>query len=174
VAKTKAAKVPVERVKRHMATKMEAPVAPGDPLALLRYEHRAIDGLFTQFATRKDQPLARRICSEVLLHSKLEEDTVYQEAAEIADVHDKSGKGLAEHGHMAELVESISGLAAGDELNDLMQELREAVEQHVRDEELSIFPALRSLPKARLDDLALRLTSTKADLIKESRPRPAA
>jgi uncharacterized protein YehS (DUF1456 family) len=151
-----------------MATKMEVVAAPGDPLASLRYEHRALDGLFAQFAARKEQHLARRICTEVIQHSKLEEDAVYQEVAEIPEVFDKSGKGLEDHRRMAEMVKSIRKLEAGETLNAQMQELRVAVEQHVRDEELSIFPALRKLSKPRLDDLAARLSTAKANLANEA------
>lgn len=170
MAKAKADNKPLERPKRHMATKIEAAAAPGDGLALLRYEHRALDGLFGQFALRKDEALARRICAEVIQHSRLEEDAVYPEAFEIADVLDRSRKAMADHGRMAELVESISGLTAGEALNQQMQELRDLVDQHVREEEEAIFPALRKLSKSSLADLAAKLTTAKANLAQKAGP----
>jgi len=164
MAKAKAESKLLERPKRHMATKIEAAAPPSDALALLRYEHRALDGLFSQFALRKDQALARRICTEVILHSKLEEDTLYPAAADIPDVVDKSRKALADHRRMAELVESIARLEASEALNDQMQQLQELVEQHVREVEVAIFPALRKLSKSSLAELGAKLTTTKANL----------
>lgn len=164
MAKVKVASPVVERPKRHMATKIETVAAPSDALAVLRYEHRALEGLFGQFALRKDHGLARRICAELTLHSRLEEEALYPEAGEIADVVAASRKAMDDHGRMKKLVKSIDKLAAGETLNSRMQELRELVEQHVREEEQVIFTALRKLPKASVAELGIKLTTTKADL----------
>src|SRR5947207_3347639 len=70
--------------------KPNAGAGAGDPLALLRYEHRALASLFGEFAVRKDEQLARRICSQVTLHSKLEEEDLYGEAEDIPDIFDRA------------------------------------------------------------------------------------
>jgi hypothetical protein len=136
-----------------------------DAMGLLRYEHRALENLFSQFNERKDPQLARRICAQIELHSRLEEQDFYSEVEEIPDVFDRADKGLREHRQMDELIEAIGQLEAGEALNDGMSALREAVEQHIREEERSVFPAVaRSMSKRSLAELTTRLAATKANL----------
>ena len=54
---------------------------PTDAIALLRADHRKVEGLFAQFAKAKassrKKELAYQICLELSVHTKIEEDIFY-------------------------------------------------------------------------------------------------
>jgi hemerythrin superfamily protein len=144
---------------------------PGDPdpLAVLRYEHRTLDNLFAQFEARKDHRVARRICTNIVLHSKLEED-FYRGAGAIPELHDRIDKSFKDHQTLEELTQAISALEDGQALNERVLELQEAVEQHVREEERTVFPAvLKTMSKQTLRDLDANLRTTKDKLLEPSK-----
>ncbi len=146
-----------------MAGKRETAPA-GDPLALLRYEHRTLDSLFSQFKLRKEHQVARRVCSHLAMHSKVEEE-FYREAETIPELHGRIDTSLREHRSLEELTRAIRGLDDGDALNEQMLALQQAVEQHVREEERSVFPAvLKAVSKHRMRELGANLRATKEKL----------
>ncbi len=148
-------------------SKNKAPAQPGidDPLAVLRYEHRTLDSLFAQFALRKDQQLAQRVCASLTSHFKLEQD-FYREAETIPELHGRVDVAQREHGGMEDRIRAIASLDEGDELTDQMVELRRAVEQHVREEERAIFPAVvKTLSRQRLQELGVHLRAARDKLL---------
>lgn len=144
---------------------------PPDPLAVLRYEHRMLDSLFGQFEARKDHRVARRICSSIVLHSKVEED-FYRDAEAIPELHDRIDKSFKDHRLLEELAEAIIPLDDGEALNDQMVELQQVVERHVREEERMVFPTvLKALSKQGLRDLDVSLRAAKDKLVDPSKVR---
>jgi hemerythrin superfamily protein len=142
---------------------------PPDPLAVLRYEHRMLDNLFGQFEARKDHQVARRICSNIVLHSKVEED-FYRGAEAIPELHDRIDKSFKDHRALEELTQAISQLGDGDALNDQMRELQQAVELHVREEERTVFPVvLKALSKQAQQELDAKLRAAKEKLTETSK-----
>ncbi|HLG69741.1 MAG TPA: hemerythrin domain-containing protein [Chloroflexota bacterium] len=135
-----------------------------DPLALLRYEHRALESLFAQFGLRKERQLASRVCTNLTSHFKLE-DAFYREAGSIPEIHGRVDTAIQEHGSMEDLMRAIGKLDEGDALNDEMLELQQLVEQHVREEERTIFPAvMKRLPRQELRQLGANLRAAKDKL----------
>ncbi|HLY67580.1 MAG TPA: hemerythrin domain-containing protein [Chloroflexota bacterium] len=163
-------KKPVKVSKAGPPTKLVVgkPGAP-DPLAVLRYEHRTLDNLFGQFEARKDHRMARRICSNIRSHSKVEED-FYRGAEAIPELHDRIDKSFKEHRLLEELTQAISPLGDGQALNELMLALQQAVEQHVREEERTVFPVvLKALSKQALRDLDMSLRAAQDNLLESSK-----
>lgn len=147
---------------------------PSDPLAVLKYEHRMLESLFGQFEARKDHRVARRICSSIVLHSKVEED-FYRGAEAIPELHDRIETSFKDHRLLEELTQAILPLDDGEALNDRMLELQQLVEKHVREEERTVFPAvLRALSKQGLRDLDVNLRAAKDKLLETSESASAA
>lgn len=135
-----------------------------DPLALLRYEHRTIESLFSQFVLRKDERVAQRVCESWKAHSRLEE-TLYETAESSPELHGRVAVARGEHQDIEERIRSIESMAAGEDLNEAMLELQQAVDQHVREEERSLFMAVtRDSSRSQLRELGTRLRTAKDKL----------
>jgi hypothetical protein len=140
---------------------------------VLRYEHRTLDNLFDQFEARKDAGLARRVCSCIISHSKVEED-FYNGLEPIAELHGQVDRSLREHRQLDELTLAISTLDTGETLNERMRELQDALNQHIREEERSVFPAvLKALSKHQLRDMNASLRAAKDKLLTGAQAAPA-
>jgi hemerythrin superfamily protein len=114
-----------------------------DVFTLLTEDHRKVEGLFAQFQQTSDPNVALEICQELTVHAVLEEELVYPMLATKVDV------GLAqeareEHRQAKELISRIeSGVGNGDDVSDLVQQLEEAVQHHVEEEETEVFPTMQ-------------------------------
>ena len=139
-----------------------------DPLALLRYEHRMLDSLFTQFGLRKERQLAARVCANLTSHFKLEE-SFYREAEAIPEIHGRVDAAKREHGGIEDQIRALALLDEGEALNEQMLALQQLVEQHVREEERAIFPAvIKRLSRHELRDLGISLRTAKEKLLESS------
>jgi len=88
----------------------------------------------------------------------------------IPELHDQIDRSLREHRHLDELTRAIAALGDGEALNDRMLELQDALGQHVREEERSVFPAvLRAMSKQGLRELDSSLRATKDKLVASSK-----
>ncbi|MFP5319900.1 MAG: hemerythrin domain-containing protein [Acidimicrobiia bacterium] len=139
-----------------------------DVFALLMDDHRTVEGLFSQFEQSQDPGVAMQICDELTVHSLLEEELVYPIVAT------KLGTGLAnearhEHQEAKQLVSQIeAGVAAGNDVSGLVQQLKESVDHHVQEEESELFPkmqeALPGLVTELGDDVVERKQTLQAQL----------
>lgn len=123
-----------------------------DAIDLLDADHRAVEALLDQFAQRSGpgaaaarHALAQRICLQVAIHMRLEEEVFYPEVREAlgaaADPHDAEG----EHAGVKELVGQVLALRLDDESYVAsVAALERAIRQHVRHERESMFPEVRS------------------------------
>lgn len=147
-----------------MKMRRDAGTDPEDALDLLRVDHRRISRLFRQYARWRalgDVPAGVRdpgefvdeICTELLLHARLEEEIFYPAARRIPELADFLDEAEVEHGIVGQLVAQLNTMEPGDELyNARVKVLGEYVQHHVREEEKRIFPRVRS---AGLDLAAL-------------------
>jgi iron-sulfur cluster repair protein YtfE (RIC family) len=115
-----------------------------DIFAMLTADHRRVEGLFEQFQQSADPEVALKICEELTIHATLEEELVYP----ILATKVEGGHGLAlearhEHQEAKQLVSRIEGGAlAGEDVSALVQELQQAFQHHVEEEEREIFPLM--------------------------------
>lgn len=124
-----------------------------DAIALLKEDHRAVEKLFKEFESAKGdgrkEKLARRICLELSVHTKIEEEIFYP-ACEGKVEEDLLNEAHVEHDAAKLLMAEIeAGDGQSDEYFDAkVKVLSEEIDHHVKEEEGELFPQVR---KADLD-----------------------
>ena len=153
-----------------------------DAIALLKADHEKVAGLFKKFESTKSVPkkkeLAMKICMELIIHTKIEEDIFYPACkGNIKD--DLWHEAQVEHDGAKVLIAEIRRDHHGDEFYDAkVIVLSEMIKHHVEEEEErgGMFAQAR---KAGVDMKALgkRLANEKKILTakykKEGTPLPA-
>jgi hemerythrin superfamily protein len=144
---------------------------PGDAIALLEADHRAVEKLFTAFEKADDDldakaTLVQRACEELTIHAMIEEELLYPAAREaFADDGQKDvDEAYVEHFLVKTLIEKFATLQPGaDGFDATFKVMAESVKHHVKEEEADLFPELR---KSGLDLVALgqRLAKRKVQL----------
>lgn len=140
-------------------------------IALLKEDHRAVEKLFKEFEEAKGEgrkeKLARRICLELSVHTKIEEEIFYP-ACEGKIEEDLLKEAYVEHDSAKLLVAEIeAGNGQSDDFFDAkVQVLSEQIEHHVTEEEDELFPQVRKAD-IDLDALGEQLARRKAELLKE-------
>jgi hemerythrin superfamily protein len=119
-------------------------VAP-DALSLLRRDHRLAEELFAEFGRSAPQqldPLARRICKMLRVHTQIEEELFYpavgraltNDAALLADA-------VREHAQAQESIVRIESMTSDSPtFGDEVTKLAGLVAEHVNKEEQELFP----------------------------------
>jgi len=155
---------------RQTGTRKSARSAPKDALALLRADHDAVLELFDKFeaASREDQKqkLAEQICSELTIHTTIEEEIFYPEIREAQgeDAEDALDEAEVEHDGAKKLIAEIESSEAGAELFDAqLKVLGEYVKHHIKEEYRSIFPVAKK-SGVDLDEMGERLQARKKEL----------
>src|SRR3954468_785349 len=124
-----------------------------DAIALLKEDHRAVEKLFKQFESAKGEgrkeKLARRICMELTVHTRIEEEIFYP-ACKGKVEEDLLKEAYVEHDAAKLLIAEIeAGSGQSDEFFDAkVQVLSEEIDHHVKEEEGELFPQVR---KADID-----------------------
>ncbi|HEX2591780.1 MAG TPA: hemerythrin domain-containing protein [Rhizomicrobium sp.] len=110
-----------------------------DAIALLKADHRKVEDLFAQYekakSAAKKKSLAEKICLELTVHTKIEEDVFYPACkGEIDD--DLWHEAYVEHDGAKVLVAEIEKGNPGDEFYDAkVKVLSEMIKHHVKEEE---------------------------------------
>jgi hypothetical protein len=143
-----------------------------DAAALLEADHRKVEGLFKQFEgageAQRKQELARQICRELIVHSRLEEEIFYPACREKDVEAEALDEAQVEHDLLKVLVGDLMGREPDSEFFDAkVSVLSEYVRHHVQEEEK---PFSGILAKARqggvdLDELGKRLQERKQQLM---------
>src|SRR5918994_5427205 len=116
-----------------------------DVIELIEREHRQVEALFQNFREAGSSAVGSNICDELDAHAAAEEQAFYPVVRD--DV--PSGKKLAseaeeEHGEARQLIGRIRRTSDPDHVVELVNELEQAVNHHVVDEEEEMLPAARS------------------------------
>jgi hemerythrin superfamily protein len=135
-------------------TPVQARTAPrrpaDDALAVLAADHAHIADLFARLARLRSAgpqkaQLASRLYEELELHTRIEEELLYPSmrvslgAASVAEP-------IGAHASAREMVADLRALAPGDPaFDETLATLREAMTQHMREEEEALFPRVRAL-----------------------------
>jgi hemerythrin superfamily protein len=142
-----------------------------DAIALLKEDHRTVEKLFKDFESAKGdgrkEKLARQICLELSVHTKIEEEIFYP-AYDGKVEEDLLKEAFVEHDSAKLLMAEIeAGNGQSDDFFDAkVQVLSEQIEHHVEEEEKELFPKVR---KADVDLKALgeQLAQRKKELMSE-------
>jgi len=123
-----------------------------DAIQLLIDDHNAVKEKFAQFEhidnlNNADEKvtLANEICTALATHMAIEEELFYPAARALFDDKDDAlvDDAVKEHKHARSLMKDIQTLEVGVRLNLEMKALRLMIEDHVKDEEGTMFPKLR-------------------------------
>ncbi len=143
-----------------------------DAVQLLTDDHRRVEQLFKEFENARDdapkEELARRICTELKVHSILEEEILYpalRGKIEDADLDEA----LVEHDGAKLLINEIEAGSAADTFFEAkVKVLKEQIEHHIEEEESeknNIFAQARATD-VDLDALADQIVVRKAELMR--------
>jgi hemerythrin superfamily protein len=147
--------------------------APQEATAMLRADHKKVSGLFEQYekarSTAKKAALVVTICSELKVHTQLEEEIFYPAVQAALKDHELVPEATVEHGSVKELIAQVDGKTPNGDLFDAkMKVMSEWVKHHVKEEQNEMFPRAR---KTRLDMRALgaKMATRKAELLASAR-----
>jgi hemerythrin superfamily protein len=142
-----------------------------DAAETLIQDHREVENLFLQYETSRDPAIAERICTELTVHSSVEERVVYPALGREV----KGGKSLkkhseGEHRQVRKLIIEIEKAGPASEgAVELMAQLKMAVQEHVQEEESEVFPKMREqLGADRLEELGQEVADVKETLLAEA------
>jgi hemerythrin superfamily protein len=144
-----------------------------DAIALLKADHRQVEGWFEQFektnSDERKQDLAQRICAALKAHTTIEEEIFYPaflEATEEEDIHHEA---QVEHDGAKKLIAEIEAAGPDDDYFDArVTVLSEMIKHHVKEEEKRD----GMFAKARRSDMDLaalgeQLEARKAEIMGE-------
>ena len=142
--------------------------APRDALALLRADHQTVQGLFDKFEKARGEDrkasLAQQICSELKVHTQIEEEIFYPALRGAIRDQDLLDEATVEHQGAKDLIAQIESADAGDDLFDAkVTVLGEYIKHHVKEEHNEMFPQVRKT-KLDLRELGERLMARKEEL----------
>ena len=130
-----------------------------DAIALLKADHRKVEGLFAKFqkarGIERKEALAAEICLELTVHTKIEEDIFYPACRGEID-GDLWHEAYVEHDSAKVLVREIEKGDPHDEFYDArMKVLSEMIKHHVKEEEKKQGNMFAQAKKAGVDTKAL-------------------
>lgn len=133
---------------------------PADAEALLKADHRKVETLFQQFksadAPEEKARLARQVCKELLVHTKLEEELFYPACREKGVDDETLDEAQVEHDGVKVLVaELLRGSPDDDYYEAKVAVLSEYVKHHVAEEEKARNGILARAKKGGVDMNAL-------------------
>ena len=144
---------------------------PQDGLQLLAADHRKVEGLFADFekarGTSAKEKLVRQICTELKIHSQIEEEIYYpaiRGKVEDADLDEA----YVEHDSAKLLVNELEAAESDESYYDAkVKVLSELIEHHVKEEEKQRDNLFQQTRAADIDLAALgeRLAARKAELM---------
>ena len=144
---------------------------PQDAIALLKADHKEVDGMFKAFEKTDDdnqkQELALNICKALTVHTQIEEEIFYPAAYDAldADGDDLLDEAQVEHASAKALIAEIEAMTVGEPLFDAkVKVLGEYVAHHVQEEETELFPECRDAD-LDLKALGLELVARKKQLM---------
>ena len=144
---------------------------PQDAVALLKADHRTVEKLFEDFEKAKGdgrkKELAERICLELTVHTRIEEEIFYPACEGKVD-EDLLKEAYVEHDGAKVLIAEIEAGGPDDEFYDAkMTVLSEQIEHHVKEEEQRMEGMFSQARRAGLDmdELGERLRVRKKELV---------
>ena len=143
-----------------------------DALALLKADHEAVSELVDKYEKGKERmedekksELAHKICEELTIHARIEEEIFYPALREASEEAEGAlNEAAVEHASIKNLVKQIQDDSPeSEEFDAKITVIGEYVKHHVKEEQGEIFPMAR---EAELDlkELGEQLAARKAEL----------
>ena len=142
-----------------------------DAIALLKADHREVEGYFEEFekarSVDRKHELAQKICGALTVHATIEEEIYYPAFLEVTEEEDLHHEAAVEHESAKRLIAEIESSGPDDEYFDAkVTVLSEMIKHHVKEEEQpdGLFAKSRQ-SEMDLVSLGEQLTSRKAELM---------
>jgi hemerythrin superfamily protein len=139
-----------------------------DAISLLKADHHKVSGLFDRYEHSRQESvkerLAKQICDELTVHTKVEEEIFYPAVREAIGEADLMDEATVEHAGAKALIRQIQAGHAGADLFDAkVTVLSEYIKHHVKEEHKEMFPKAR---KSGVDmkELGTRIAERKKAL----------
>jgi hypothetical protein len=153
-----------------------------DAIALLKADHRKVDGLFKKAEKAKGgakEKLVEQICNELIIHTMLEEEIFYP-ACRSEDVEeDKMDEAQVEHDGAKVLINDLMQIGASSPMYDAkVKVLSEYIKHHVKEEEAPRKGVFAEAKRKGVDmnELGAKMKARKMELLREAEeeglPRP--
>jgi hemerythrin superfamily protein len=136
-------------------------------LEMLKQDHQKVKGLFQEAThatdTSKRKDLFNKIDTELEMHAHIEETVFYPAIEDHEELKDMVAEALEEHEEAKKLLDELEELGAeSHDFSSKLQQLIEAVEHHVEEEEGEMFPKIREVfEEDELEQLGQDLESAK-------------
>ena len=147
---------------------------PKDGLQLLAQDHRKVEELFEQFekasGTSTKERLVKQICTELKIHSMIEEEIYYPEIRGKVE-EDALDEAYVEHDSAKLLVNELEAAEPKEEFYDAkVLVLKELIEHHVKEEERQADNLFQQTRAADVDlqALGVQLAARKAELMAQA------
>jgi hypothetical protein len=144
-----------------------------DAIALLKADHRKVEDLFEKFESTKSdsrkQALAKEICTELIVHTIIEEEIFYPACKQEIE-EDVLSEAYVEHDGAKVLIAEIEAGDPKEEFYDAkVKVLSEMIKHHVKEEEKRAEGLFAEAKEAGLDMDALgeQLMARKEELMQE-------
>ncbi len=157
-----------------MPSKKTSDRASTDAITLLKDDHMQVLDMFDEFKKIQDdddddikQELVERICTELTIHSQIEEELFYPAMRDAFTDQSLLDEAEVEHEMESQLISELEVMEPGDDLYDAkVTVLGEYVRHHIDKEQEKLFPNAK---KAKLDLAALgaELFDRKEELLIE-------
>lgn len=139
-----------------------------DALALLKADHRKVEGLFEKYETarNKKEDIAKQICLELTIHAIVEEEIFYPACRAAGVESDMMDEANVEHDGAKVLIGELENGSPDDGYYDAkVKVLSEEIKHHVKEEEKrgGIFTEARKADLA-LDALGEQIAARKKEL----------
>jgi len=151
-----------------------ARAAQSDAIALLKADHRKVEDLFAKFEKARDaekkQQLATQICTELTIHTIIEEEIFYPACREAIKDEDLLDESFVEHDGAKVLIAELEAGSPSEEFYDAkMSVLSEQIKHHVREEEKPSQGLFAQARAAGLDlvQLGTRMQARKQELMSQ-------
>jgi iron-sulfur cluster repair protein YtfE (RIC family) len=149
-------------------------LATKDACDLLDADHIAVKHLFVEYArlamaappaAAERRLIAQKICAELTVHARIEEEIFYPALREATDAAELLDEAEAEHQQARQLIAQIQGLRKADAMQDeLVTQLARSVEYHVKEERDHLFPKARSAQGLDLAALGAQMEERQQEL----------
>jgi hemerythrin superfamily protein len=164
-------KPPSERVRQCESGPQSEEFDMPDATEILIRDHREVEGLFEQYEQSKDPAVADKICTELTVHSAVEEKVVYPVLRrDVQGGEQMSSHSEEEHQKVKDLILEVERTGpSSPEAAQLMGQMKQAVMEHVQEEEQEVFPKMRQdMGEDRLNRLGEEVAGTKEKLMSKA------
>lgn len=138
---------------------------------LLDDDHNRVLQMFNEYSSEatpeEKRRIARMICRELKIHTRIEEEIYYPRVRSKSGAHDMLDKALTDHDHTDELIREIENASTHDETIDRkVRALDDEIRRHIHYERDRLFE-LAGIADCDTPEMARQLLARKKELEQE-------